>query len=97
MFREVGELESGAYGIPAPTGPEVPPGAIDLLLLPAVAIGPRGERLGQGGGFYDRFVTRTEALRVAVVFEGQCVSSVPVEPHDARVDAVVTERAFRWF
>lgn len=97
VFRYPGELAAGVLGIPAPTGAEVAPEGIDLVLIPAVGIGPAGERLGQGGGYYDRFLHRTEGLRVALVFEGQRVTNVPVEPHDLRMDAVVTENGWHWF
>lgn len=97
VFRTPGQLVPGAFGVPTPTGEEREASDIDVVLVPAVGVGPKGERLGQGGGYYDRFLQRTEALRIAVVFEGQCVEHIPVEPHDARVDAVVTERGIRWF
>ncbi|NNG37748.1 5-formyltetrahydrofolate cyclo-ligase [Flexivirga sp. ID2601S] len=64
----------------------------DVVVVPALAIGRDGTRLGQGGGSYDRVLPRvTPGIPVvAVVFDGELVTAVPSEPHDRRVDAVLT-------
>ena len=66
---------------------------IDFMLIPGVAFTRRGERLGYGGGFYDVAIgkTRPDAAKVAAAFDLQIVDELPVEPHDRRVDLVVTE------
>lgn len=86
-------LARGRWGLmePPPTAPPVAPGAIDVVLVPALAVGRDGSRLGYGGGFYDAFLAETPALRVGVVFGDALVAAVPAEPHDARLDVVVTE------
>lgn len=73
--------------------------AADLVVAPALAIGPGGERLGQGGGCYDRTLPRrrTSVPVIAAVFEEESGIAVPVEPHDERVDAVVTPRGVTHF
>lgn len=95
VFREPGTLRVGAYGIPEPSGAEVPLDSIDLLLVPAVAIDAQGRRLGQGGGFYDRLAY--SGPRLALVFAGQLVEALPVEDHDVAVQGTVTEQGCRWF
>ncbi|HRJ49506.1 MAG TPA: 5-formyltetrahydrofolate cyclo-ligase [Phycisphaerales bacterium] len=82
------------HGIREP-GSWCPPAAlrsIDVVLVPGVAFGERGERLGRGGGFYDRFLARGElrALRVGIAFDFQVVPDIPADAHDVRMDAVVT-------
>ncbi len=64
----------------------------DVLLIPALAVDPAGYRLGQGGGSYDRTLPRArpDAPVVAMVFPDEVVAQVPREPHDRRVDAVLT-------
>lgn len=86
-------LARGRWGLmePPPTAPPVAPRAIDVVLVPALAVGRDGSRLGYGGGFYDAFLAETPALRVGVVFGDALVAAVPAEPHDARLDVVVTE------
>ncbi len=68
----------------------------DLLLVPLAAFDRRGYRLGYGGGFYDAALTRLRAAgpvtAVGWAFAAQEVDAVPAEPHDARLDWIVTER-----
>jgi 5-formyltetrahydrofolate cyclo-ligase len=51
-----------------------------------------GNRLGRGGGSYDRALTRTSAWRVALLHDGEAVAELPAEPHDQPVHALVTPR-----
>lgn len=78
---------------PAPHCAPVPLEEISLVLVPGVAFDPSGNRLGRGGGFYDRFLAHggLRAFRVGVAFDVQIVPDVPSLPHDAAMDAVVTE------
>jgi 5-formyltetrahydrofolate cyclo-ligase len=71
----------------------VDPAVVDAAVLPGVAFDPRGGRLGAGGGHYDRLLARlpTETTRIGVGFACQLVPHVPTEPHDQRVEVVVTE------
>jgi 5-formyltetrahydrofolate cyclo-ligase len=78
-----------------------PPGAPiaepDLILVPLVAFDRRGHRLGYGRGYYDRAIAaaRANGRRVPLVglaFAVQEVELIPAEPHDVRLDWVVTER-----
>ena len=96
----------GERGMPEPAGASLGTGAgaliaahCTVLLLPALAAGLDGVRLGQGGGFYDRLLTELAAyprgpLRVAVVHDDELrpAGAVPAEPHDleALVDEVLT-------
>lgn len=74
-------------------------GAIDAMLVPGLAFDESGGRLGRGGGFYDRFITRWRAARrgmpgsraIGVAFEEQIGAVVPMEEGDARLDALATE------
>lgn len=71
-----------------------------VLLIPALGIGADGYRLGQGGGYYDRLLAQVPAyadggpLRVAVVHDDEVLDSVPHEPHDQPVDAVLTPTTY---
>lgn len=75
---------------PDPTLPVVDPSGIDLVLVPGVAFDRRGGRIGFGGGFYDRFLPTTPALRVGVTYDRCLADALPVDEHDQRVDWVVT-------
>ena len=74
-------------------------GPLDLVLVPALAVGRDGARLGQGGGFYDRALAHLQRhpsgpLVVAVVHDEEVLDVVPAGPHDLRVDAVLTPSAW---
>jgi 5-formyltetrahydrofolate cyclo-ligase len=79
--------------VPDPSCPEVDP---DVLLVPMLAFDRRGYRLGYGGGFYDRTLTRLRAMKpvtaIGVAFAAQEVDIVPHGAHDQPLDYVMTER-----
>lgn len=80
-------------GIQEPTGPAVALQPVRALLIPALSVTPNGDRLGKGGGFYDRALADLASPRpalIAIVGDGDVVSSVPMQEHDRRVDYVVT-------
>lgn len=85
------ELEPGYKGIPEPKGDSeeyvYPMEGNTLLLMPGVAFDPFGNRMGYGGGFYDRFLADKEDLKlcsIAVGFQCQMVEQIPVEAHDVK-------------
>jgi 5-formyltetrahydrofolate cyclo-ligase len=89
------DLVAGVWGIrePAERCPIIPPSAVEFLLVPGVAFTATGERLGYGGGFYDRLLSGLNAKtsRVAAAFALQVVDSIPAGPNDQRVHLIVTE------
>jgi len=96
------ELESGAYSILEPrvelrsrTGKQVQPDQLDLLCVPGVAFDRRGGRVGNGKGYYDRFLqcVPQTAKRIGLAFECQMFDQVDVEAHDILMHKVVTEKA----
>jgi 5-formyltetrahydrofolate cyclo-ligase len=85
---------AGPFGIqePDPALPAAAAGTLDLIVVPGVAFGEKGGRIGRGAGFYDRALThQVSALRVALAFDFQVLARVPQEPHDQPVDWVLTE------
>lgn len=89
------DLALGRFGIlePLETCAEVAASEADLILVPGVAFTARGERLGQGGGFYDRYLAQPDvrATLCALAFEFQIVERLPVEAHDRAVKTIFTE------
>ncbi len=90
------DLVPGAYNIPEPGDHALRPcgvETIDLLIVPGVAFDEKGNRLGYGGGYYDRFfpLLRPRVPLVAPTFELQVVDEVPVDEWDRRVDIIITE------
>lgn len=93
-FTSEARLVAGAFGIlePPPGARLVAPTALGAVVVPALALGRDGSRLGYGGGYYDAFLATTPARRVGVVPHACLAGALPAEAHDARLDAVVTER-----
>jgi 5-formyltetrahydrofolate cyclo-ligase len=80
-------------GLREPPGPLLGRDAVagcGVVVVPALAVDGAGRRLGRGGGSYDRALPRALGLVVALLHDGELRDVVPAEPHDVRVDAVVT-------
>lgn len=80
---------------PEPVGPRLGPDAVrdaSLVIAPALAVDQHGVRLGRGGGHYDVALTYVSGPVVALLYDAEFVETVPCEPHDQRVSAVVTPK-----
>lgn len=89
---EESRLELGAFHIEEPTGDNIAdPEEIELVVVPAVAYDRRGNRLGRGKGFYDRFLASTKATKIGVGYEFQLLDEIPAEAHDVPMDMVITQ------
>jgi 5,10-methenyltetrahydrofolate synthetase len=84
-------MVNGAYDVPVPDGTAAL--TPDVLLIPAVGIGGRGDRLGYGGGFFDRTLAALSPrpLTLALAFELSRIATSDPQPHDILMDFVVTE------
>ncbi len=89
-IRYEGERAVGIFGFEEGSGEIASLDEIDLVIAPALAVGRNGYRLGQGKGFYDRFLESVDVPCVAVVFDDEVLDEVPSEPHDQAIDSVVT-------
>jgi 5-formyltetrahydrofolate cyclo-ligase len=93
----VTDLVKSSFGlsVPSPSAAEVQPSA---LLIPLAAFDRRGYRIGYGKGHYDRALARLEAnrpvVKIGVAFSAQEIAEVPDEPHDRRLDYMLTEAEF---
>ena len=84
------DLHPGTLGLmqPSPDAPEVVP---DVLFMPLVGFTDRGERIGQGGGFYDRWLeAHPHVIAIGMAWDMQKVDELPIEPHDQPLTAIVT-------
>jgi 5-formyltetrahydrofolate cyclo-ligase len=95
------ELQSGAFGILEPTGAEVVRYADlerALICVPGVAFGPAGQRLGRGGGYYDRTIAALapRTVTAGLAYSFQVLDQLPETPGDRRLGLIVTESAVHW-
>ena len=92
-----GAWKPGAYGIREPVrelSEEIPPEELDLVVCPGTGFDPACNRMGMGGGYYDRYLPRCVNARIVLVaFEAQKVPALPVDPWDRPVEQVFTETA----
>jgi len=87
------DLVPGAFGIlePKPSCPLREPEAVDLAVVPCTAFDRAGNRLGQGGGYYDRLLPRLTCPTVCICREKLVAGRVPAEPHDLKCSLYLTE------
>lgn len=89
-------LELGAFHIEEPTGTNVIDSEdIELIVVPGVAYDKKGNRLGRGKGFYDRLLKTTGATKIGVGYEFQMIDEIPTEPHDVKMNIIITQNTFR--
>jgi len=87
-------LKINKFGIPEPVSSNIyyP----DILLVPLVAYDSRLNRLGYGGGYYDRYIEKIEkikkVIKIGLAFSFQRISSLPIDQYDKRLDFIVTEK-----
>lgn len=93
-IRSLDDLVQSPHGLWEPD-PErsqsVTPEELDVILVPGIAFDRRGNRLGFGAGYYDRFLSGLVAPKVALAFSLQITDAVPHSPRDVPVDWIVTE------
>ena len=94
LLPNLDALEVGAYGISTVKSDVrkiIDVTEIDCVITPGFAFDIYKNRLGKGGGFYDKFLSRAvNAKKVALAYDFQIVDKVPVEPHDWTVDVIIT-------
>ena len=87
-------LNINKYGIPEPiTNKILYP---DILLVPLVAYDEDRNRIGYGGGFYDRYIKKIKKIKkvltIGVAFSYQKVKKIPIEKNDIKLDFIITEK-----
>jgi 5-formyltetrahydrofolate cyclo-ligase len=98
LVRKRAELEPGAFGVLEPTGVEIVPVADlgpALICVPGVAFSRSGQRLGRGGGYFDRFLAAAglRAVTAGLAYSFQLLDRLPESPNDRRLNLIFTESA----
>jgi 5-formyltetrahydrofolate cyclo-ligase len=86
------DIVPGKFGVrePAASCREIPLDRFDLVLVPGVAFDLHGNRLGRGQGYYDRLLQAVSGVKCGICYDIQLLENIPTEPHDAKVDFVLT-------
>jgi len=86
------DVAAGKFGVrePAPSCVKIPLEKFDLVLVPGVAFDWNGNRLGRGKGYYDRLLVKISGIKCGVGYDFQLLGKIPAEPHDAKVDFILT-------
>jgi len=85
------KLESGNFEIMEPKDSCEKAEKIDCVLIPTVGVSKLGVRLGYGHGYYDRFLSSIDAVKISLTYSKQIVKSIPSDSHDIKIDWIVTE------
>jgi 5-formyltetrahydrofolate cyclo-ligase len=93
--RLEGPTEASEHGFLQPVGQVIEPDHLDLIIAPALSVDRFGNRLGRGGGFFDRYLENFEGKVAAVVYEHELVAQLPSEAHDRPVQFAVTQAGIR--
>jgi len=98
LVRNIEDLEQGAFGIlePKKSLQKINPAEIDLILCPGDSFSTQGQRLGKGGGYYDRYLANItpKTPRMGICYSVQLHESIPTEEHDQKMDSILTEEKF---
>ena len=97
LIDDLDQLVVGPWGLAQPdpaTATWLPAAArIDLIVVPGLAFDRRGQRIGWGGGYYDRFLAQVQTVKIGLCYDELVLDCIPGEPHDIPVDMVVAETA----
>jgi 5-formyltetrahydrofolate cyclo-ligase len=90
------DVQVGHFGIREPRShcARVSPGRLDLILVPGVAFDLQGRRLGRGKGYYDQLLGVWRGTTCGVAFDEQIVGEIPLEPHDVRMNCILTPTVY---
>lgn len=86
------ELKPSEFKVLEPVNDSVSPNVPDLVLIPALAVDNNFNRLGYGGGYYDRFLDGISALKLVVIPDELVVDNLPVEEFDKQCDGFITQK-----
>ena len=91
IISNLEKLEKGNFEIMEPKDNCEKAKKIDCILIPTVGVSKLGVRLGYGKGYYDKFLSSTDAVKISLTYSKQIVKSIPNDSHDIKVDWIVTE------
>jgi 5-formyltetrahydrofolate cyclo-ligase len=89
IIKSFDELKAGYYNILEPQK-KIPAPQADLIIVPAVAFTKDGNRLGYGGGFYDRYLEKNNIYSIGVCYDFQILEQIPTMKHDKKINKIIS-------
>ena len=91
-IQNLGQLNIGKFNIlePSENLKTIDPNDFEILFVPGLAFGTGFERLGRGGGYFDRFLTKSSGIKIGLAYEFQVFSSLPILDYDIKMDMIIT-------
>lgn len=93
QIADISELQAGKFGIPEPLSEasELTPAPGDIMIVPALCCDERGNRIGHGAGYYDRYLANASCFTVCLCRKQMLEKQIPIETTDVKVSLVLTE------
>ena len=91
-YKKGDDLVIKKYNIKEPITESISNPKPDLIIIPALAIDKYGNRLGYGGGFYDKFLANNKSIKLVPIPEELIFENIPHESFDIKIDYFVTEK-----
>ncbi len=92
ILNDINEVENGIFGTIHPSSDQEYEGKYDIIIVPGLSADKLNNRLGYGGGYYDKFLLQhPEALKIGIFYPFQILESLPNEPHDVKLDIILIE------
>ena len=94
-LKNFNNLDLGKFGILAPKKEFVKPFDItnvEAIIIPGIVFDKLGHRIGFGGGYYDKLLRDSKAIKIALCYDFQLFEKIPYEEHDIPVDIIITEK-----
>lgn len=85
------ELQKGSYDIDEPSHNKSKRKTFDIIFIPGIAFDINNNRLGRGGGFFDKFLRNIKGIKIGLCFQEQLLDKLPVEKHDIKMDIIISD------
>lgn len=93
LCTDTGEFTKGAYGILEPYPKQTVPFDVpDIIIVPGLSFDEKKNRLGFGGGYYDRLLTECCALKIGICYDFQVLEEIESKEHDIKMDIIITDK-----
>lgn len=100
VISDLSQLQPAPYGLmePGPGAVLLENSKLELIIIPGIAFGEKGHRLGHGAGYYDRFLLKTpNAFKLGLAYDFQLIPEVPAESHDINMNGLLTPTRYLEF